>query len=46
VSDTEIKEYWHQGAWGNPMADIEPERGLWASKGHFDKPVRITKRVS
>jgi hypothetical protein len=46
VNDNELKIYWHEGAWGNPMAGIEPERGLWASKNTVGGPVqRLTKKV-
>ena len=29
-TETELRDYFHQGCWGNPMAGITPERGLWA----------------
>lgn len=26
----ELTQYWHEGAWGNSMIGITPERGMWA----------------
>lgn len=41
-ADHEIKTYFSE-CWGNPMAGIEPERGMWISFGGSwnVKPVRV-----
>lgn len=40
-ADSEIKDYWHEGSWGDPMKEIAPERGLWLQFGHYCTPVRV-----
>lgn len=35
-----IRDYWHEGAWGDSMNGIEPEVGLWVSYEH-GKPERV-----
>jgi hypothetical protein len=37
----EIKVYWNKGSWGNSMAGITPERGVWIGYGPRDKPTRL-----
>ena len=27
--ETEIRDYWNAGCWGNSMEGVTPERGLW-----------------
>jgi hypothetical protein len=40
--ETEIREYWSAGMWGNLMDGIEPERGLWlVNKNRDPKPIRL-----
>lgn len=39
--ETYIRDYWAEGAWGNSMEGITPERGLWISFDHWAKPVRV-----
>lgn len=39
-SDSELKNYWSEGAWGNSMAGIKVERGLWISLS-YAAPVRV-----
>jgi hypothetical protein len=38
-----LNVYFHEGCWGNPMDDITPERGVWATKTSHtnEKPERI-----
>jgi hypothetical protein len=36
-----IRDYWHEGAWGNSMTGIEPERGLWIAWDFKSKPERV-----
>lgn len=38
--DAEIRDYWSEGAWGNDMKGITPERGLWVAIGRAS-PVRV-----
>lgn len=40
VPDTELRVYWHEGAWGNRMEGISPERGLWLAFND-GAPVRV-----
>jgi hypothetical protein len=40
-SVTEIRDYWHEGAWGNPMKGVVPERGLWIDFNDNGQPVRV-----
>ena len=35
---SEIKTYWSKGCWGNPMAGITPERGVWWVKKQYGGP--------
>lgn len=37
----EIKDYFHEGAWGNSMEGIEPEIGVWYQEKWNDKPRRL-----
>jgi hypothetical protein len=39
--DTELRVYWHEGAWGNDMAGITPERAIWIRFAHNQKPVKV-----
>jgi len=43
--DSEIRDYFCEGAWGNSMEGVEHERGLWISFGNQykagNKPVRV-----
>lgn len=41
VSDSYIRDYWSEGAWGNAMTGITPERGLWLAFDHMSKPERV-----
>jgi hypothetical protein len=40
VPDSELRDYWSAGLWGNEMNGITPERGLWLL---FDRsaPIRV-----
>lgn len=38
---TELRDYWSEGAWGNQMIGIKPERGLWAQKTRTSDVLRI-----
>lgn len=38
--DTELRDYWQEGSWGNKMSGITPERGLWVSI-EDGAPVRV-----
>ena len=40
-SDSEIKNYWAENAWGNDMQGIEPVRGLWLKFGTAGKPIKV-----
>lgn len=42
-SDSELRDYWHEGAWGNSMDGVTPERGLWLKleKDYSAKPVKV-----
>lgn len=47
VSQSEIKNYWHSGCWGNSMKGIEPERGVWLQRSDRytdEAPIRIFSR--
>lgn len=37
----EFAEYWNKNAWGNSMSEIAPEVGVWATRDHLSKPVRL-----
>lgn len=37
----EFTDYFSEGCWGTSMDGVVPERGVWASKGDHDKPVKI-----
>jgi hypothetical protein len=39
--DSYLREYWNEGAWGNSMAGIEPEPGVWVQWGRSNKPERV-----
>lgn len=39
--DSELRNYWSEGAWGNTMIGIKPERGLWATKADNGEVFRI-----
>lgn len=39
--DSELKEYFHEGSWGNDMAGVAHERGLWIRFGDHGKPQRV-----
>lgn len=40
--ETEIRDYWACGAWGERMSAIPPERGIWLCKEEPEaKPVRL-----
>lgn len=39
----EIKEYWSE-CWGNRMAEVKPERGLWVTHGYNGEPERRSRR--
>jgi hypothetical protein len=42
----EIKVYWSQGAWGNTMDGITPERGIWVTyEQPRTKPERLQPKV-
>lgn len=42
VNDRELKNYWHEGSWGNTMEGINQEIGVWTvQKSFVDKPKRI-----
>lgn len=37
-----VRKYWHKGCWGNSMAGVPVERGVWISFGrHSGIPVRV-----
>ena len=38
--ETELRDYWSEGAWGSSMSGVTPERGLWISIGR-GAPVRV-----
>lgn len=38
---TELSKYWSAGCWGNSMAGVEPERGLWVVRGIRGVPERL-----
>jgi hypothetical protein len=35
TSRSEIDNYWSKDAWGNSMAGVQPERGIWLKKRKF-----------
>jgi hypothetical protein len=37
----ELKVYWSHGAWGDSMAGIKPERGIWVQQDRHSKPARL-----
>lgn len=39
--DSYVRDYWHEGAWGNAMEGITPEVGLWVQFGPSAKPERV-----
>ncbi len=39
--ETELRDYFSEGCWGNAMVNITPERGLWIIVGHNSDPVRV-----
>ena len=40
--DSEIRDYWSEGAWGKSMEGVIPERGLWIQfDRHNSKPERV-----
>ena len=41
MSQSEAKNYWHEGCWGNAMEGIEKEVGVWTQQDYGDKPKRI-----
>ena len=44
VNDAEIKNYFSDGCWGNPMDGITPERGVWVTRRESrrrEKPERL-----
>lgn len=45
ISDSEIKNYWAGGTtdcyWGNQMAGITPERGVWVVRKRGTAPERL-----
>lgn len=40
-ADSELRDYWSEGCWGNSMRDIPPERGLWLQWHHTETPERV-----
>ena len=43
-ADYEIKTFFHEGAWGNSMEGIQPERGMWiqfSDNYPRETPVRV-----
>lgn len=38
----EIRDYWSEGGWGNPMNGITPERGIWVLYGYHGLPERLS----
>lgn len=38
----ELNVYWHAGAWGNHMKDVNPERGVWVIDER-ERPIRPQK---
>jgi len=40
VTIGEINVYWSKGCWGNPMAGIEPQVGVWVQEDRFQSPVK------
>lgn len=41
ASDSELKNFWHEGAWGNAMAAIDPEKGVWVTAGKGEAIKRL-----
>lgn len=39
--DSELKQYWHEGAWGNKMSGVVPERGLWIEFDRSNALIRV-----
>lgn len=39
--DGYLRDYWHEGAWGNAMTGIQPEVGLWAQFDRGQPPERV-----
>ncbi len=39
--DSELRNYFCEGAWGNGMEGVTPERGLWLQFDRSEKPVRV-----
>lgn len=40
-TDSELRDWWSEGAWGTAMAGVEPERGLWLQVDQNKPPVRV-----
>jgi hypothetical protein len=36
-----IRDYWSEGAWGDSMTGITPERGLWIAFDYGSKPKKV-----
>jgi hypothetical protein len=39
ITMSEINVYWSKGCWGNAMAGIEPQIGVWIQSG-WNSPVK------
>jgi len=39
--DSELRDYWSEGCWGNSMDGIELERGLWLQFDPSKPPVKV-----
>lgn len=39
--DSELKNYWVEGAWGREMEGVTPERGLWLQFDRSQPPAKV-----
>lgn len=39
MTQYELRVYWQEGCWGNPMKGIKQERGVWVQRGDWKSPV-------
>ena len=40
-ADSELRNYFSEGCWGNPMDGITPERGIWMTRDQDRVPKRL-----